>query len=106
MSLRKQALIAGASEGIGAAFAAELAHREYDLWMVARRVQPLEEIQARLTLANPNCKVHLISIDLAQADATEQIMAHLNGTPVDFFVYNAALSFIGAFLSTAIEDQL
>ncbi|MDB5284259.1 MAG: short-chain dehydrogenase [Bacteroidota bacterium] len=106
MNLRKQALIAGASEGIGAAFAVELAARGYDLWLLARRIQPLQLLESQIAAVYPDCLIHLIQVDLAIEDACARIIDELKGTAVDFFVYNAALSFIGPFLSISIEGHL
>ncbi|HEX9040570.1 MAG TPA: SDR family NAD(P)-dependent oxidoreductase [Trebonia sp.] len=42
------AVVAGGSEGIGAAFAAEIARRGVHQVLVARRPEPLEQTAARL----------------------------------------------------------
>ena len=50
------ALIAGASEGLGAAFATALASHGFDLVLVARRIEPLEQLASKL-LATYNIKI-------------------------------------------------
>lgn len=93
------ALIAGASEGMGAAYAKALATRGLDLVLVARRKDVLERTANEITA---QCKVKVLTVtcDLANANATAQIAAAIGDTGIDFLVYNAALSYIGPYLST------
>lgn len=90
------ALIAGASEGIGAAFADRLAAQGMDLVLVARRLPPLEEFAARMR-ATHKVQVQCISCDLSEPDATAQILAQLGDRQVNVLVYNAALNYIGRY---------
>lgn len=100
----KTALIAGASEGIGAAFAKMLAAEGIDLVLVARRLQPLEKV-ADMLERNYNVKVTCINCDLSEMDAAEQIAARLEGREIDILVYNAALSYIGHFEKNPVENH-
>jgi short-subunit dehydrogenase len=99
------ALIAGASEGLGAAFATALASHGFDLVLVARRIEPLEQLASKL-LATYNIKIKTITCDLADKNATEQILAQLENIEIDFLVYNACMSYIGPYLKSSIEDQI
>jgi short-subunit dehydrogenase len=96
------ALVAGASEGIGAAYAHALAARGLDLVLIARRKEPLEET-ARLIIDQFGVKVLPIICDLADKDATQQIIQGIGGLSIDFMVYNAALSYIGPYLATGLD---
>ena len=59
------ALVAGASEGLGAAFARELAARGCNLLLWARRVNLLTELAAELT------KTYAIKVDCEQIDLAD-----------------------------------
>lgn len=100
----KTALIAGASEGIGAAFAHYLAAAGLDLILIARRLEPLE-LFAEQVRNTYNIQTNCISCDLATSNAVEIIKEKTAHFDVDIFVYNAALSFIGPFEKNNIEFQ-
>lgn len=92
----KTALVAGASEGIGAAFSRYLAGSGMDLILVARRREPLEKLASSLTEKN-KIKVSTICCDLSEADSARFIIESAGGREADLLVYNAALSYIGPF---------
>ncbi len=98
------ALVAGASEGMGAAYAHALAARGLNLVLIARRKEPLEATadEIRRTYA---VEVQTITCDLALPDATQQIAAAIGNQQIDFLVYNAALSYIGPFLATELSTH-
>jgi hypothetical protein len=98
------ALIAGASEGIGAAYATCLAAEGMDLVLIARRLQPLEQL-ANLLENKHKVKVKCISCDLAVTNVTELIEAKLDGQEINLLVYNAALSYIGPFIENPVENH-
>ncbi|HXK22060.1 MAG TPA: SDR family NAD(P)-dependent oxidoreductase [Myxococcota bacterium] len=99
------ALIAGASEGIGAAFARELAHRGLDLVLVARRPEPLAALEREIA-SFASVRVHCLPLDLARADACAEIERALAGEEVGLVVYNAALAPGGPFLELPLDRQL
>lgn len=81
------ALIVGGSEGIGAAFARDLAAAGLKLVLVARKPEPLAELQAELEAAG--AEVRVVSADLSRPDALEQVRAVTDGLDVGLLVYNA-----------------
>src|SRR5436189_1386189 len=87
------ALVTGASSGIGAQFARQLAARGHDLVLVARRAERLERLASELpTTAHP------LPCDLAtEADALSGRVADL-GVEIDLLVNNAGFGTSGAFL--------
>jgi hypothetical protein len=99
------ALIAGASEGIGAAFAHELASYGMNLILVARRKDELENIADELE-AHHGIIAMTVVCDLADEDALEKIQSSLGNFEVSMLIYNAAFSPIGPFLKLSEEDLL
>jgi short-subunit dehydrogenase len=101
MSLKNKygstALVAGASEGIGAAFASSLAAEGFNLILVARRSEPLQRL-ADLLSDRYKVGVRYLVCDLSDEDAAVKITESLGDQEIDFLVYNAALSNIGPFL--------
>ena len=65
---KKNALITGASAGLGVEFAHQLAVKGYDLILVARRKEKLEEVAADLKERH-GVTVHTFSADLAHPNA-------------------------------------
>src|ERR1700722_3371156 len=98
------ALIAGASEGMGAAYANALAARGLNLVLIARRKAPLEATATAIK-AQYAVQVQTVTCDLASPDALQQITTAIDDKQVDFLVYNAALSYIGPYLSTELSTH-
>lgn len=96
------AVVAGASEGLGAAFARALARRGHDLVLVARREEPLSELAARLH-AELGVDVRTIALDLAHPDALEKLRRATATLEIGVAVYNAAFAPVGALVETAPE---
>jgi short-subunit dehydrogenase len=97
-----RALVAGASEGIGAAYATFLAMHGIDLLLVARRKEPLSELAANLT-AKYKVSVRCIELDLSDVDAAQRLTEAPGGDQIDILVYNAALSVIGPFTGSPAD---
>lgn len=100
----KTALVVGASEGLGAAWAKALAARGLDLVLIARREEKLKSIAAEL-VREYKIDVQPIVCDLSSPDATTSILGALGNKKVDCIVYNAASSYIGPFLGTDVSTQ-
>ena len=98
-------VVAGASEGLGAAFAWELAARGLRLVLLARRAQVLEEIAASIRQRH-GVEVRAAAVDLGEADVLARVRGATEGLDVGLLVYNAAYSEIGAFLDWDIAGKL
>jgi uncharacterized protein len=100
------ALVTGATSGIGAAFARQLAAEGADLVLVARDLDRLEGTAASLRSAY-GVGVEVLSADLVSADATRPVLARLGDAdrPVDLLVNNAGIGMRGRFWETPLADQ-
>lgn len=98
-------MIAGASEGLGAAFARALARRGMDLVLVARRPGPLEALASRLRdeLA---VEVRTVVLDLGAPDAIEVLHRNTAALEVGVAIYNAAHAPIGELVATSPESLM
>lgn len=99
------ALVAGASEGIGAAFAEELAARGIRLLLVARRPAPLEALAGRLR-ERSRVEVRTAPLDLGAPGLADAVRGLTRGLEIGLVVYNAADSFVGEFLARSLDDHL
>ena len=97
-------MVAGASEGIGAAFATFLAAEGMDLVLIARRLHPLQQL-ADLLENKYKVNVMCISCDLSGENALHEIEEGLNGREISLLIYNAALSYIGPFIKNSAENH-
>ncbi|AMV20512.1 SDR family NAD(P)-dependent oxidoreductase [Planctomyces sp. SH-PL14] len=94
----KVALITGASAGIGAGFARELAARGMTLILVARNEAALDALAAELK-STCGVPVHVIPADLSREAAAAEVTAAVaeRGLAVDLLVNNAGVMTYGAF---------
>ncbi|SOD59131.1 hypothetical protein SAMN06297387_101497 [Streptomyces zhaozhouensis] len=91
-------IVTGASSGIGAAFARELARRGSDVVLVARRRDRLEELAAALREKH-DVRAVAVALDLSEPGAGRRLAAELTrrDLAVDGLVNNAGFGTDGAF---------
>ena len=90
----KRALVTGASSGIGAAIARELASLGVDLVLTARRRDALDAVAATCR----GVKVDIVTADLGKPDAARALWADATaGGPVDILINNAGFGYFRRF---------
>jgi short-subunit dehydrogenase len=89
-----RALVTGASSGIGAAIAQELASLGFDLVLTARRRDALEEVAATCQ----GVKVEIISADLGKPGTAHALWAEATASdPIDALINNAGFGYFRRF---------
>jgi len=96
----RTALVTGASSGIGADFARELAARGAKLVLVARRAEPLQRLAQEL--AKSGAEARVAPADLSDPAARKRLHAELaaSGTGVDILINNAGFGVFGPFANS------
>lgn len=103
--VRGWALITGASAGIGAEFARQLAGEGYALVLVARRVQRLTELKLELEKKVP---VKVCALDLSKSDAVSRLehFCEEESIKIDLLINNAGFGSCGKFLDLDLDREL
>ena len=104
MKIHGTALVTGASAGIGAEYARQLARRGCDVILVARRADRLEAL-AREIGTETGRKATAIAADLADPQGVRSLLDHLTAVP-DMLVNNAGRGTYGAAIETPMETVL
>lgn len=104
---RSTALVTGASSGIGAAIAEQLAARGHHLTIVARREDRLDELAARIREEH-GVGVEVMPCDLADPAARDRLVGSItaNGRRVSVLVNNAGFATGGDFAAIDTEREL
>src|ERR1700743_2107944 len=101
------ALITGASKGIGKAIAGELAARGFNVLLVARSEELLEQLAARITTVY-SVKADWLSLDLSSFEAAQTVCdwCRAKGYTVSVLVNNAGYGLSGPFEKYSLEQHL
>jgi len=101
---KEVAVVTGASSGIGAEIARQLAARGADLILSARRRDRLDELAAALRAAH-GIRADVIEADLARADGAERLYdaARALRTDVTVLINNAGFGLHGRVLDRPLD---
>lgn len=105
-STGKTALVTGASSGIGAVYAGALAALGYDLVLVARRPERLEELATALQAAH-GVQAEVLSADLTDPAGLACVEARIRELDtLDFVVNSAGFGTAGRFYKVDLETHV
>jgi len=101
---RRTAIVTGASSGIGAATALELARQGFDVAIGARRVERLREVAERVEAAGGRAFAHVL--DVSQPHSIDAFYAAAESAlgPIDLLVNNAGMSILNLLPDAEVED--
>lgn len=100
----KQALVTGASSGIGKEMARQLAAKGMDVIITARSVDKLEALAAELREQH-DVTVTPVKADLSTIPGIQALIEDVSGLEVDVLINNAGAATPGAFLGTQLDRQ-
>jgi len=101
------ALITGASKGIGKSIAELLAARGYDMLLIARSADLLEQVAKEISLTTSrNCQ--WLALDLAEEQASETVFDYCNKNQlvVSVLVNNAGYGLSGKFERYTVQEHM
>ncbi len=96
---RRWAVITGASAGLGADFARQLAASGWHLVLVARRLDRLQALADEIRNAHRDVDIEVIALDLSQADAPAMLLerATARNRQIQALINNAGFGTYGPF---------
>ncbi len=96
-----KALITGASSGMGRDMARYLASLDWDLILVARRKDKLEDLASELKV-----NVKIIAMDLLKEENVYKLYDKVKKEDIDFLINNAGFGLFGKFSETDLKREL
>jgi len=94
-----KALITGASSGIGRDMARELSKKGYDLVLVARDLDKLQEVKNEL-----KTNIEVVSMDISDVENCKKL--HEQYRDIDILINNAGFGDCGYFTKTKLEKEI
>ena len=96
-------IITGASAGIGAAYARQLARVCYSMLIVGRREDRLQALADELA---PHCRVTTAAVDLATLEGQARVVEAIRqGPPPELLINNAGFSTLGPFAASDLDRE-
>ena len=96
-------MVTGASSGIGRDIAINLAKLDYDLILVGRNREALEEVK---TTIDGKVKVKIIVVDLSNLQKVKELYVLTKNDDIDILVNNAGFGVFGEFFDIDLNTEL
>lgn len=100
----KNALITGATSGIGASFARKLGKEGYNLYITGRRIEVIEKLACDIR-KKYHVKVVVISADFTIPQEVNNLLKKIEKVPFDFLINNVGFGHKKKFFDDTYEKQ-
>jgi hypothetical protein len=99
-------LVTGASSGLGAEFARQLAHRGANLVLTGRSLERMNQLAQDLERVN-GVRTHTLAADLSEASGVRTLLEGVDalGVPIEHVVNNAGFGAVGSFVEVDAASQ-
>lgn len=99
-------LITGASSGIGASYAKQLAEKGFDLILLARRKERLQSLADKLQ-TDYSIRCEIIPADLSSSEEINKVVNYIHQADnLDILINNAGFATVGCFADTPLEKSM
>lgn len=102
------ALITGSTDGIGKAFAFQLAQKGLNLILVARNLNKLQQVSSEIKTQNPNIKVKIIVVDFS-FDVTkgiQEMKKGIEGLDIGVLINNVGVTYPRAMFFHEVDENI
>ncbi|KAK4841788.1 hypothetical protein QYF36_010545 [Acer negundo] len=100
------ALITGATDGIGKAFAHQLAHQGLNLILVSRNRNKLETVSSELQSEFQNIKIKTVEFDFSTANGAGLIEEAVDGLEVGVLINNVGITYPSAMFFDEVDEKI
>lgn len=102
------ALITGSTDGIGKAFAFQLANKGLNLILVARNLNKLQQVSNEIQAQNPNTKIKIVVVDFS-SDVTkgiQEMKREIEGLDIGVLINNVGVTYPGAMFFHEVDENI
>ncbi len=98
-------VITGASSGVGLELAKQLASAGFNLVLVARHLEKLQEVENSLK-ANKPIEIIIVNVDVSETEGIDQIIEATKGLKVGLLIASAGYGTSGNFIDSSLHSEI
>ena len=99
------AVITGASSGLGLELATQLASAGFNLVLIARHLEKLQEVENRLK-TNTFIEIKIVNVDVSETEGIDQILEATKGLKVGLLIASAGYGTSGNFIDSSLHSEI
>lgn len=102
------ALITGSTDGIGKAFAFQLAQKDLNLILVARNLSKLQQVSAEIKAQNPNTQIKIVVLDFSGDLSTgiQEMKKAVERLDIGVLINNVGVTYPGAMFFHEVDENI